>query len=145
MQSLTCAQFIFTWVMLLNFLKILYFFKNGLYYRQLLFLAFVFWKPELLLSLCRRGRKTRQKPRVELGDSQGQKVMVPCALEVMLTQAFSLTESREMSRIPWGEWWTEEAASEAWCSQPPQRSEYRTTVLIKVIELKGPWKGTSVG
>ena len=42
-------------------MKTLHSFKNDLYYRQPLFLAFVFQKPEFLLSLWKVGRKRRQK------------------------------------------------------------------------------------
>lgn len=54
--------------MVFNLLKILHSFKNGFYYRQPLFLAFVFQRPELLLSLCKMGRKIKQKQGDRVGE-----------------------------------------------------------------------------
>lgn len=77
-----CSCHIYMRLMLFNLLKSFHSFKNGLYYRQTLFLAFVFQNPELPLSLCKVGRKRRQK----WGDRVGRfpkagKVMVPQTLK----------------------------------------------------------------
>ena len=64
-------------------MKILHSFKNVLYYRQPLFLAFVFQKPEFLLSLWEVEGKRRQKQ----GDRGGR---IPKAEKVMGSQALKI-------------------------------------------------------